>query len=197
MSDSRSQFEIDQEKRKREFLRSLNPSYVPKESEETDHSARTGAPAASEMPRMGSAERTEYQSIPQSPEYQSIPQSPIMSVEIGGKSEEDVSEAPETVVYTEYEPETKGGSFLRALLTTIFVLGIAAFCAFECYTLRNTELELRNEAKRLEAEIEVEKAKVLEYQVEQVYYDSDQYKEDMARNRFRLIYPGEVMIQVN
>ena len=50
---------------------------------------------------------------------------------------------------------------------------------------------------QIQEEMDEQKAKVLEYRVDKAYYESDQYKEDMARNRFRLIYPGEILIQVS
>lgn len=103
----------------------------------------------------------------------------------------------EEIVYTEVQREHKGLRFLGAFLTALFVVGFVGACLFETYNLREEKLMLQAECDSLEAQINAEKAKVIEYKVSKAYYTSDQYKEDMARNRFRLIYQGEILIQVN
>ncbi len=107
-------------------------------------------------------------------------------------------EAPEEIVYSEFVEvkEHKGLRFLSAFLTALFVVGFVGACLFETYNLREEQRMLQAECDSLEAQINAEKAKVIEYKVSKAYYTSDQYKEDMARNRFRLIYQGEILIQV-
>ena len=47
------------------------------------------------------------------------------------------------------------------------------------------------------AENTQEEEQTIVYSEEKPRNKSEQYKEEMARNRFRLIFPGETLIQVN
>ena len=48
----------------------------------------------------------------------------------------------------------------------------------------------------LEKQIEEEKAKELEIKVEKEYFQSIAYREQMARDRCKLIYPNEILITI-
>lgn len=120
--------------------------------------------------------------------------------EVRGLLEHNVQEAAaaETIEYEEYEEEKDHPvlRFFRALATALFILGFVGACLFETYTLRQEEMTLQAACDEIEGQITAEKARVIEYKVDKAYYNSDEYKEGMARNRFRLIYNGEVLIQV-
>ena len=117
-------------------------------------------------------------------------------------SERSENAKPEEVVYSEVtgrEGRTVGQrilGFIRSLFVVLFVLGFVGACIFQSYQLEKEGRALDAQMEQIREEIAVEKAKVLEYRVDKAYYESDQYKEDMARNRFRLIYPGEILIQI-
>lgn len=108
----------------------------------------------------------------------------------------EAEEEPEEIVYTEYRRQSKVLPFLKALTVVIFILGFMAACLLKTRSLYQEKADLVALRDGLELQIEEEKAKALDYKVDKAYYRSDQYKEDMARNRFRLIYPGEVMISL-
>ena len=109
---------------------------------------------------------------------------------------EEAEEEPEEIVYTEYRRQSRVLPFLKALTVVIFILGFMAACLFKTRSLYQEKADLIALRDGLELQIEEEKAKALDYKVDKAYYRSDQYKEDMARNRFRLIYPGEIMISL-
>jgi len=74
------------------------------------------------------------------------------------------------------------------------VLGYSFWQTSSLAAERDALLETKAE---LEEQLEEEKAESLLLRINQSYYDSDEYKEDMARNRFRLIYPNEMLITVS
>jgi len=125
----------------------------------------------------------------------------VNSLHSGGETQSKAEETEE-VVYSEVtaaEGRSVGQKilgFFRSFFIVLFVLGFVGACIFQSYMLEQEGKALDAQMAELEEEIAVEKAKVLEYRVDKAYYESDQYKEDMARNRFRLIYPGEILIQI-
>ncbi|MCF0135007.1 MAG: septum formation initiator family protein [Lachnospiraceae bacterium] len=90
----------------------------------------------------------------------------------------------------------KGFRFLRALLTAIFLLAFSGACVYEYNALKQEEAELQATCDSIQEQITAEQAKVVLYKVDKAYYNSDEYRELMARNRFRMIFRGEVLIQV-
>ena len=56
--------------------------------------------------------------------------------------------------------------------------------------------ELDKTMAQLEKQIEDEKAKELEIKVEKEFYQSIAYREQMARDRCKLIYPNEILISI-
>lgn len=118
-------------------------------------------------------------------------------------SETETQNTPaEEIVYSEIE-EPKGRTigqrvlgFVRSFFIVLFVLGFVGVCIYQSYVLDQEAKEIDAQIEQIQEEMDEQKAKVLEYRVDKAYYESDQYKEDMARNRFRLIYPGEILIQV-
>lgn len=119
-----------------------------------------------------------------------------------GRETETQNTPAEEIVYSEIE-EPKGRTigqrvwgFVRSFFIVLFVLGFVGACIYQSYVLDQEAKEIDAQIEQIQEEMDEQKAKVLEYRVDKAYYESDQYKEDMARNRFRLIYPGEILIQV-
>ncbi len=120
-----------------------------------------------------------------------------------GRETETQNTPAEEIVYSEIE-EPKGRTigqrvwgFVRSFFIVLFVLGFVGACIYQSYVLDQEAKEIDAQIEQIQEEMDEQKAKVLEYRVDKAYYESDQYKEDMARNRFRLIYPGEILIQVS
>lgn len=109
------------------------------------------------------------------------------------KPEEEV----QTIVYSEERPVNPKLIRLRRFMVSFGVFLFLIVCIIASYQLSLQAKDLDSSIEKLEEQIAEEKGKTLEYRVEQNYYKSDQYKEEMARNRFRLIFPGETLIQVN
>ena len=106
-------------------------------------------------------------------------------------------EEEQTIVYSEEKPRNKTLLRVRRFVVSFGIFLFLIVCLISAYQLRQQALDLDKQIEKLEEQISEEKAKTLEYRVEQNYYQSEQYKEEMARNRFRLIFPGETLIQVN
>lgn len=104
------------------------------------------------------------------------------------------------VAYKTIEPDKKPGwvrGHLNGIALFIFSVIFFAVIAFNVQTLGTTIRGLQSQQQDLEQQIQEEKAKSLQNKVDQSYYQSDKYKEEMARNRFRLIYPGDILVQIN
>ena len=85
---------------------------------------------------------------------------------------------------------------LAGLFTFLFVVAFLGACIFQTISLKGELDALENQRIQLEAEIEEAKTEALLNKIDQNYINSDQYREDMARNRFRLLFPGEYLIQI-
>lgn len=120
-------------------------------------------------------------------------ESPIEEQELA----ENTQEEEQTIVYSEEKPRNKTLLRIRRFVVSFGIFLFLIACLISAYQLRQQALDLDKQIAKLEEQISEEKAKTLEYRVEQNYYKSEQYKEEMARNRFRLIFPGETLIQVN
>ncbi len=106
-------------------------------------------------------------------------------------------EAEKTVVYEEViRPSRRVNGVLAGLFTFLFVFGFLGACLFQTYTLKQEYDELEAQKISLEAQIEEAKKEALLNKIDQSYFSSDKYREDMARNRFRLIFPGEYLVQI-
>lgn len=84
---------------------------------------------------------------------------------------------------------------LRTLLSAmVFVVLSTAFlmmCHWKVVSMRSNTVALDEQIQELEQQIEDEKNQQLDEKVLQAYYESDTYKERIAREQFNLIYPGE------
>ena len=108
-----------------------------------------------------------------------------------------VKESEKSVVYEELtRPQSRLSGVLTGLFSFLFVVGFLGACAFKTYSLKNEYDALEAQRIQLEEQIEEEKTTALLNKIDQSYYSSDKYREDMARNRFRLIYPGEYLVQI-
>ena len=89
----------------------------------------------------------------------------------------------------------KSERFLNTFTISIVFLCLVAAFVLGCVS-KNKELQadagaLDQQITALEQQLEDEKMKALESQVQQRYYESDGYKETVARNTFNLIRAGE------
>ena len=101
------------------------------------------------------------------------------------------------VVYQEIDrPRSRVRGILAGIFTFLFVFGFMGASLYQTYTLRTELNELKAQQQALEAQIEEAKTEALLGKIDRSYYGSDKYREDMARNRFRLIYPGEYLVQI-
>ena len=114
-----------------------------------------------------------------------------------GESVLPEQEAKAAIVYEEIaKPGTRTKGVLAGLFSFLFVVGFLGACFFQTISLKN-ELDLLEAQKiQLEEAIEEAKTEALLNKIDQSYINSDKYREDMARNRFRLLFPGEYLVQV-
>ncbi|MBO5995017.1 MAG: hypothetical protein J6Q41_05855 [Firmicutes bacterium] len=106
-------------------------------------------------------------------------------------------EPENAVVYEEVtRPRRRVNGVLAGLFSFLFVFGFLGACLFQTYSLKKEYDGLEAQRIALEEEIEDLKREALLTKIDQSYMGSDKYREDMARNRFRLLYPGEYLIQI-
>lgn len=102
-----------------------------------------------------------------------------------------------TVVYSEV---TKADSpvfqWIKKLMIFGFVVIFLGACFWQIFDLKQQGRELDTAMEELEDQLEEEKARQLQIKIDQDYYQSDQYKEQMARDRCKLIFPGEFLINI-
>lgn len=86
---------------------------------------------------------------------------------------------------------------IRALMSTVlFVTAACVFlmlCTWKMRTMRADTVDLDAQILQLQDAIAEEKNRQLDERVLQAYYESDAYKEKIAREQFNLIYPGETL----
>ena len=104
---------------------------------------------------------------------------------------------PKTVVYSEItKPESPAFRLMKKIMAFSFVVIFVGACIWQVTALRDQGQQMDQTIAELENQIEEEKGRQLEIKVEQEYYQSDQYKEQMARDRCKLIYPGELLTDI-
>lgn len=102
-----------------------------------------------------------------------------------------------TVVYSEVTAADRPIlQWLRKVMIFGFVLIFVGACLWQVSELKKESAALEETVAELEQQIEDEKAKELEIKVEKEYYQSIAYKEQMARDRCKLIYPNEILISI-
>ena len=106
-------------------------------------------------------------------------------------------EQKDAIVYEEMaKPVNRTKSMLAGLFSFLFVVAFLGACFYQTISLKNELDSLEAQKVQLEEQIEELKAEALLNKIDQSYIISDKYREDMARNRFRLLYPGEYLIQI-
>ncbi len=85
----------------------------------------------------------------------------------------------------------KEKSFSNILVLCFMLVFVCVIC-FNLYSQARTIYELKQEEIALNTEIEDEKKKNLELNVNQDYYTSDAYIEKVAREQLGLVKPGEI-----
>lgn len=113
------------------------------------------------------------------------------------KRDSKKEKSEKTVVYSEVtKADSKAVQLAKKALTISFVVFFIGTCLWQTISMQQKSEELDQTIAQLEEQIEEEKEKQLDIKVEQDYYQSDQYKEQMARDRCKLIYPGEILINI-
>ena len=102
-----------------------------------------------------------------------------------------------TIVYSEMTAADRPFfQWLKKILLIGFILIFLGACLWQVNELKKESAELDQKVVQLEKQIEDEKAKELEIKVEKEYYQSIAYREQMARDRCKLIYPNEILISI-
>ncbi len=115
------------------------------------------------------------------------------------EEEENSQEQTEekTVIYSEVTAADRPiFQWLRKMMIFGFVVIFLGVCIWQVNSLKNESEVLDQTMLELEKQIEEEKAKELEIKVEKEYYQSIAYREQMARDRCKLIYPNEILISI-
>ena len=86
--------------------------------------------------------------------------------------------------------------WLKKMMIFGFVVIFLGVCIWQVNSLKKESQGLEQTMADLEKQIEEEKAKELEIKVEKEYYQSIAYRERMARDRCKLIYPNEILITI-
>ncbi len=102
-----------------------------------------------------------------------------------------------TVVYSEMTAADRPiFQWLRKVMIFGFIVIFLGVCIWQVTSLKKESEALDQTMAELEKQIEEEKAKELEIKVEKEYYQSIAYREQMARDRCKLIYPNEILISI-
>ena len=114
-------------------------------------------------------------------------------------ADESVEEPAEekTVVYSEMTAADRPFfQWLKKTMILGFVFIFLGVCIWQVNSLKKESEALDQTLAELEEQIEDEKAKELEIKVEKEFYQSIAYREQMARDRCKLIYPNEILISI-
>ena len=102
-----------------------------------------------------------------------------------------------TVVYSEMTAADRPiFQWLKKMMIFGFIAIFVGVCVWQVNAMKKESEELDQTIAQLEKQIDEEKAKELEIKVEQEYYQSIAYREQMARDRCKLIYPNEILISI-
>ena len=92
--------------------------------------------------------------------------------------------------------EKKEKSFAFKVVGIFMVIFTVAVCVV-CYNQSQTLEDLKQEAVALESQIEEQKKEKLSLESKQVYYESDEYIEKVAREQLGLVKSGELVFVNN
>lgn len=102
-----------------------------------------------------------------------------------------------TVYYSEVtKADHPALRWVKKFSVFIFVVAFMGACLWQIFDLKAQGKQLDQAVGQLQDQIEDEKEKELQIKVDLEYYQSDEYKEQMARDRCKLIYPGEFLINI-
>lgn len=94
------------------------------------------------------------------------------------------------------QARSRGRRILRRSFFLLFAMVFWAGCGYQIIQLRAESQQYTRQIDELEAQIEQEKEKQLDQKAEKRYYLTDEYKEQQARDKFNLIFPGESLIVI-
>ena len=110
---------------------------------------------------------------------------------------EEIAKEEKTVTYSEMTAADRPiFQWLKKMMIFGFVVIFLGVCIWQVNSLKKESQRLEQTMADLEKQIEEEKAKELEIKVEKEYYQSIAYRERMARDRCKLIYPNEILITI-
>lgn len=110
---------------------------------------------------------------------------------------EEIAKDEKTVTYSEMTAADRPiFQWLKKMMIFGFVVIFLGVCIWQVNSLKKESQGLEQTMADLEKQIEEEKAKELEIKVEKEYYQSIAYRERMARDRCKLIYPNEILITI-
>jgi cell division protein FtsB len=110
---------------------------------------------------------------------------------------EEIAKEEKTVTYSEMTAADRPiFQWLKKMMIFGFVVIFLGVCIWQVNSLKKESQGLEQTMADLEKQIEEEKAKELEIKVEKEYYQSIAYRERMARDRCKLIYPNEILITI-
>lgn len=111
------------------------------------------------------------------------------------KSAEQTKE--KTVVYSEVTAADRPVfPWLKKMMIFGFVAIFLGVCLWQVNALKKESQALDQTMAELEQQIDEERTKELEIKVEREYYQTIAYREQMARDRCKLIYPNEILISI-
>ena len=115
-------------------------------------------------------------------------------------AEDEASYDDHAVVYSEMmipKVSSKVKSVFATALMVVFTAAFSIFCFVKVSLLREEVKALDEQIASLEADLEEEKATKMLLELEGAFSKSTQYIIQDARNRCRLVFPGDVIVDVN
>lgn len=110
---------------------------------------------------------------------------------------EETAKEETTVTYSEMTAADRPiFQWLKKMMIFGFIVIFLGVCVWQVNSLKKESRMLDQTMADLEKQIEEEKAKELEIKVEKEYFQSIAYREQMARDRCKLIYPNEILITI-
>ncbi len=90
----------------------------------------------------------------------------------------------------------KGLRRTRNLFVFVFLIVFGIAVGFKARSLAAQGRQLEASMAEVRAQIELQKEYQLDAKTGLGYYSSEEYREQQARDRFNLIYPGDLIIEI-
>ena len=87
------------------------------------------------------------------------------------------------------------GNRMGMLIIAAVVTLLIATMLVQSYKLKNKISTYQTSNAALQEQIEAEKGRAIEYETLPDYIESDDYTEKVAREKFGLVYPGEIVFK--